>query len=168
MKYCSKCGAQINDDAVICVSCGCAVEGAKTPTNKPARQLSTRRGLIKFILLSAITFGIYGLVAMSAVSTDINDIASKYDGKRTMHFCLVAFIFSWLTFGIVPIVWYHNVSARIGNELRRRGIAYSFGAGSFWGWNVLGSMLFGIGPFVYVHKLFKAMNLLAADYNVNG
>ncbi len=134
---------------------------------RPAIQLKTNRGLIKYILLSAITFGIYGLVVMSCVSTDINTIASRYDGRKTMHFCLVAFIFSWLTFGIVPLVWYHNISERIGVELRRRGISYSFGAGSFWGWGILGSFIF-VGPFIYMHKLFKAMNLIAADYNVKG
>ena len=133
----------------------------------PARQLKTNRGLLKYILLSIITFGIYPLVIMSAISTDINLIASRYDGKKTMHFCLLAFIFSWLTFGIAPIVWYHRISARIGNELARRGISYSFGAGSFWGWNVLGSIIV-IGPLVYLHKLFRAMNLLAADYNTKG
>ena len=165
MKFCSKCGAQLQDDAVICMGCGCKVEGA--PSDKPVYQLKTSRGLIKFILLSAITFGIYGLVAMSEVSTSINTIASKNDGKKTMHFCLVTFIFSWLTFGILPIVWYHSISARIGAELNRRGISYSFGAGSFWGWGVLGSLI-AIGPLVYMHKFFKAMNLLSKDYNNKG
>lgn len=133
----------------------------------PARKLKTNRGLIKLILLSIITFGIYPLVIMSSISSDINVIASRYDGKKTMHFCLLAFIFIGLTLGIAPIVWYHRISKRIGNELKRRGIAYSFGAGSFWGWSVLGSLI-AIGPLVYTHKLFKAMNKLSADYNVNG
>ena len=133
----------------------------------PARKLKTNRGLIKLILLSIITFGIYPLVIMSSISSDINVIASRYDGKKTMHFCLLVFIFTGLTLGIAPIVWYHRISKRIGNELKRRGIAYSFGAGSFWGWSVLGSLI-AIGPLVYTHKLFKAMNKLSADYNVNG
>ena len=133
----------------------------------PARKLKTNRGLIKLILLSLITFGIYPLVVMSVISSDINVIASRYDGKKTMHFCLLVFIFTGLTFGIAPIVWYHRISKRIGNELNRRGIGYSFGAGSFWGWSVLGSLI-GIGPLVYTHKLFKAMNLLCADYNAKG
>jgi len=34
MKYCSKCGKELNDDAVICIGCGCAVEG-------PAKQTTT-------------------------------------------------------------------------------------------------------------------------------
>ena len=50
----------------------------------PAKKLNTKRGLLKFILLSIITFGIYPLVAMSGVSSDINIIASRYDGKKTI------------------------------------------------------------------------------------
>ncbi len=164
MSYCVHCGGEIHDEAVVCVKCGCKVEN---PANRPVGQLKTNKGLLKYILLSLITFGIYGLVVMSSVSTDINTIAGRYDGKKTMHYCLVYFIFSWLTCGIVPIVWFHKISNRIGNELSRRGIDYSFGAGSFWGWNVLGSLIV-VGPFIYLHKMFKSMNLLAANYNVNG
>lgn len=134
----------------------------------PVGRLSTNKGLLKTILLSIITFGIYPLVVMSAVSNDINIVASRYDGRKTMHFCLLTFIVAPITFGIAAIVWYHNVSDRIGAELSRRGIAYSFGAADFWLWNVLGSLLFGIGPFIYTYKLFKAVNLMNAHYNVNG
>lgn len=133
----------------------------------PVAQLKTNRGLIKLILLSILTLGIYPLVLFSAISTDINIIASRYDGKKTMHYCLLVFVISWLTLGIGVFVWFHNISARIGSELRRRGISYSFGAGSFWGWCILGSLIF-VGPLVYYHKMFKAMNLLSEHYNVNG
>ena len=168
MKYCSKCGTQVNDDAVVCMNCGCSVASpAAQRSAAPVGKLKTNRGLLKFILLSIITFGIYGIVVMSSVSTDINVIAGRYDGKKTMHFCLVLFIFSWLTFGIVPLVWYHRISSRIGAELNRRGLGYSFGAGTFWGWNILGSFIV-VGPFIYIHKLLKAMNLLAENYNVRG
>jgi len=164
MKFCSKCGNQINDDADVCMNCGCKVnEQAAAPVGK----LKTNRGLLKFILLSLITFGIYGIVVMSSVSSDINTIASRYDGKKTMHYCLVFFIFSWLTFGIVPLVWSHKISARIGAELGRRGIGYQFGAGTYWGWGILGSLIV-VGPFIYLHKLLKSMNLLSEHYNING
>ncbi|MBP3371248.1 MAG: DUF4234 domain-containing protein [Clostridia bacterium] len=133
----------------------------------PVAQLKTNRKLWKYILFSILTFGIYGLVVMSNVSTDLNTIASRYDGKKTMHYCLIFFIFSWLTLGIAPIVWYHKLSARIGSELARRNIAYKFGAGTFWGWNVLGSLI-GVGPFIYLHKLLKAMNHLSGSYNIYG
>lgn len=133
----------------------------------PVGQLKTNRGLLKMILLSLITFGIYPLVLMSSVSNDINIIAGRYDGKRTMHFCLLLFIVAPITLGIGSIVWHHNISGRIGNELARRGISYSFGASSFWLWSVLGALII-IGPLVYLHKLLHSMNLLAENYNVNG
>jgi len=31
--FCSKCGAEINDEAVVCVKCGCAVNGRNTGYN---------------------------------------------------------------------------------------------------------------------------------------
>ena len=133
----------------------------------PAAKRKTNKGLLKYILLSAITFGIYPLVVMSALSDDVNIIASKYDGKHTMHFCLLAFVIAPITCGIAPLVWYHNVSERIGIELARRGISYHFGAADYWLWGVLGSFIF-IGPFVYTHKLFKATNLMCEDYNLKG
>lgn len=132
----------------------------------PAYKLKTNRGLIKFFFLSMITCGIYGIVTMSEVTEDINIIASRYDGKRTMHYCLITLLFSWLTLGIAPLVWGHRMCDRIGNELARRGIAYRFGTGTFWGWGILGSLIF-VGPFIYTHKLLKAMNLLATHYNIN-
>ena len=134
---------------------------------RPAIQLKTNRGLLKYILLNFITLGIYSLVFMSSISNDVNIVCSRYDGKKTMHFCLLFFIVAPLTLGIGALVWMHRISARIGAELQRRGIAYSFGAGSFWLWNTLGCLIV-IGPAVYTHKLAKAMNLMNADYNERG
>lgn len=133
----------------------------------PALKLKTNKGLLKTILLSLITLGIYELVVMSAISNEINIVASKYDGKKTMHFCLLFFLVAPITLGIGAIVWIHRISNRIGNEIKRRGISYNFSATDFWLWGVLGSFII-VGPFVYMHKLFKAVNLMNADYNVNG
>lgn len=134
----------------------------------PRYQLKTNRGLLKFIVLSFITLGIYPLVLMSTMSSDINLIASPHDGKKTMHFCLLVFIVAPLTLGIGAIVWMHRFCNRIGSELIRRRIGRSFSAGTYWGWFVLGSFLFGIGPFVFYYKMLHSMNDLCADYNVNG
>lgn len=138
-----------------------------SPVMPMAAPLKTNRSLLKYILLNIVTLGIYGIVVLSGISTDINTIASRFDGKKTMHYCLIFFLLTGLTLGIAPLVWFHRLSARIGNELTRRAIGYSFGAGSFWGWNLLGALII-VGPFVYIHKLLTAMNLLAADYNAKG
>lgn len=55
----------------------------------------------------------------------------------------------------------------MGSELLRRNLPYQFDAGTFWLWNVLGSLIV-VGPFVYTHKLLTAMNMLCTDYNAKG
>lgn len=137
------------------------------PVAVPARQAKTNRSLVKFFFLNLVTFGIYSIVYFSSISEDINAIAGRYDGKKTMHYCLLFFLIGPITCGIGTIVWFHRMSARVGAELARRGLTYSFGAGTFWGWNVLGALIV-VGPFIYVHKLSSAMNQLAADYNARG
>ncbi len=137
------------------------------PAAVPVKQLRTNRGLAKVILLTIVTLGIYSIVFFSSISDDINAIAGRYDGKKTMHYCLLFFLVGPITLGIGSIVWFHRMSARVGAELTRRGIQYGFGAGTYWGWNVLGALIV-VGPFVYLHKLCRAMNQLAADYNARG
>ena len=191
-KFCSNCGTRIAANAIACPNCGARLEvtraaAAAAPVSQmppiiinntsssnnsgyargPVKQLRTNRGLLKMILLSLITLGIYGLWVMYTITEDVNTIATPYDRKTTMNFLLLAFVFSWLTLGIAPFVWYHRISNRIGNELLRRGIPYKFGAGTFWGWGILGCLII-IGPLVYCHKMMKSMNLLCADYNVRG
>lgn len=173
MKTCPKCGAQLDDSALFCNVCGESLANDAPPVVEaqpvaaPVAQLQTNRSLAKYILLSLITFGIYGIVCMSKVSSDINIIASRYDGKKTTHFCLMSFVLAPITLSIYMFVWYHGLSARIGTELARRGIDYKFGSSDFWLWEVLGSLIV-VGPFIYVYKLLKAMNLLAEDFNTKG
>jgi hypothetical protein len=131
------------------------------------KRLKTNRNFIKFILLSLITGGIYSIYYFWAIGSDINTIAGRYDGRKTMNFCLNFFLLGPITGYIATIVWYHCLSDRIGIELRRRGIDYSFGVGTFWGWFMLGSLI-AVGPCVYVYKLNEAMNLLSDNYNVRG
>ena len=126
--------------------------------------LDTNRGLFKFIFFSIFTFGIYNLIVMHNISDDINTIASSRDGKHTMNYLWIFFILNWLTLGIATFIWFHKISNRIGEQLIADNSPYSFGAGSFWFWGVLGS-IFYIGPFVYYYKLFKAMNIIASNYN---
>ncbi|MBQ4296942.1 MAG: DUF4234 domain-containing protein [Clostridia bacterium] len=129
----------------------------------PALKLPTDRGLAKFFFLSLITLGIYGIVVLSRVSTEINITASRYDGKRTMHLFAMAML-APVTLGIYAWVWEHQFSQRVGDEARRRGMATTFGAKTFWLWGVLGSLII-VGPFVYTHKLFKTFNYINDSYN---
>lgn len=143
------------------------VQETTIQTERPVGQLKTNRGLLKLILLSLVTLGIYAIVFYTSVANDVNLVCSRNDGKKTMHYCLLAFIVGPLTLGIGSIVWIHRLCNRIGDELKRRDVDYAFSATDYWLWNVLGS-LFVVGPFIFLHKLAEAMNLMNMDYNVNG
>lgn len=69
----------------------------------------------------------------------------------------------------------NTTTAPIGQLATNRGllkyillsIINSFDASSYWLWGILGSLII-VGPFVYIHKLFHAMNLLSENYNIKG
>ncbi len=127
--------------------------------------IKTNRSIDKFLLLGIVTFGIYWIFYFNSIAKDMNTIASRHDGKKTMNFFLVLLL-SCVTFGVAELVWFHKLSNRIGDELARRGIPYAFSSGTYWGWFFFGAFI-GIGPFVYIYKLCVSMNLLAEDYNEN-
>lgn len=132
----------------------------------PRLELPTRRGLGKMIFLGILTLGIYPTVIWSRIVTELNIAASRYDGKRTMpYFAMV--MLTPLTLGIYAFVWMHKLCRRIGDELDRRNLGYKFGPSAFWLWNVLGSLIL-VGPFVFTHKLMKAMNQINEDFNGRG
>lgn len=135
-------------------------------SNVPMYQHPTNRGLGKFILLTLITFGIYGMVTWCKMITELNVAASRYDGKRTCPY-FAAMMLTTITYGVFAFVWQHNMANRIGAEVRRRGYDYKISASDFWLWGILGSFIF-VGPFVYCHKLLKGMNLINSSYNVYG
>lgn len=142
------------------------MQPAQPTFTRPRVQHPTQRGLLKMIFLGLITGGIYNTVIFCRIVTELNILASRYDGRRTMpYFAMVST--TPITLGILPLVWFNNLCDRIGDELNRRGLNYSFSASTFWLWNILGSLIV-IGPFVFQHKLMKAMNLLNADFNAKG
>ncbi|WEV76369.1 DUF4234 domain-containing protein [Bifidobacterium sp. ESL0800] len=133
----------------------------------PVGQLYTGRSLVKWILLGIITLGIYNIVIMTGATDSLNTVAGRYDGKKTMHYCLLYFLVGPITLGIASLVWYHKMSNRIGDELQRRGYARELSASDFWLWDFLGSLII-VGPFIYFYKYLNAINTLCADYNQRG
>lgn len=141
-------------------------QSAAPVSNAPRYQLPDRRGMWKMLLLGLVTGGIYNMVIMSRIAEEINMVASKHDGQRTQQYFWASMLTA-LTLGIYAFVWIHGLCNRMGGELKRRGINYKFSAASFWLWNFLGVLII-VGPFIYLHKFCKAMNLINRDYNING
>jgi len=129
-------------------------------------KLRTDFSMGKTVLLSFITFGIYGLIVWMRLVDNINTLATPYDRKNTMNYLLMCLL-SIITFGIYPFVWNHQLCDRIGQELYRRRINYEINSSTFWLWGVLGSFII-VGPFIYMDKVFNAVNMLSQHYNQFG
>ena len=101
----------------------------------------TNRSLAKLLFLGILTLGIYPIVIYTRMARELNRIVGDRDGRKTMHFCLMTFVFAPLTLGIADAVWWHRFSNRIGVELARRGLPYRFSAGTFWGRNLFSILI---------------------------
>lgn len=132
----------------------------------PVYKCATNRAWWKMLLLGFITFGIYDICIWCKMSSDINIVASRYDGKRTMHYFEMSYLAPF-TLGIYMLVWFHQFSNRLGAELTRRRLDYQISAKTFWLWGILGSLIL-VGPFIYLHKVCKAVNLINEHYNTYG
>ena len=133
---------------------------------RPVGQLNTKRGLAKMFFLGIITLGIYPFFSLCGLSMDINIIANRYDGKKTLHYA-VAMMLAPITLFIVYFIWWHKLCKRIQAEQSRRLHQYTVSPATFWLWSILGSFIL-VGPFIFCHKLMKSMNAIANHYNIHG
>ena len=129
---------------------------------KPPK-LKTDRSMIKLMILNILTLGIYSIIFFIPFSYDLDKVAPKRDHSKTMNY-LFAYLFAMCSFSIVLVIWHYQIANRVNEALERRNIDYSFEMSDFWGWYLFGSFIL-VGPFVYFHKLCKAMNLLCESYN---
>lgn len=79
MKYCQTCGAEVNENAVVCVKCGCAVNN----TNKPEIDESVSVGLV----ILAVLIPLFGIVYWPVKASTRPNCAKA---------CGIASIISWV------------------------------------------------------------------------
>ena len=135
---------------------------AKERSHKELK-LKTNRSMWKLMVLSLFTLGFYAIAFFVPLSFDLDKVDPKRGRSKTMNFG-VAYLLSFFTFSIVITVWHYHIAERVEEALDRRKINYNFGTTDFWTWYFFGT-LFLVGPFIYFHKLCKAMNLLCQSYN---
>ncbi len=107
MKFCSKCGKEINDEAVVCVHCGCAVEDAAAPVPAAATGKFSALGIVGFILSLVSWFvALYGIVAIAGVvfsALGMKQCNAGFKGKGLAIAGLVLSIIS-LVFTLITVV----------------------------------------------------------------
>ena len=131
-------------------------------TVKPS-ELQTNRSMWKVMILSILTLGIYSIIFFIPFSFDLDKIHPRADRSKSLNY-VWAFFLSILTAAIALDIWHYQTAERIEDALTKRKINYDFGTSDFWNNFIFGSLII-VGPFIYMYKLCKAMNLLCEDYN---
>ena len=123
-----------------------------------------QRGLVKLILLSFITFGIYGLYWIHKLAKDVNTICEG-DGKKTGGL-LKYLLLGLITFGIYQLVWVYMLGDRLQDNAPKFNLTFKESGGTILLWLILGSFVV-VGPFIALHIIIKNTNALADVYNSN-
>ena len=99
MKFCSHCGQQVDDNAVVCVKCGCAIEGNSIRTKNYAKDDAPSTG---FAVLGFF-FPIIGLI-LYLVNKDTHPQKAKSAGKGALAGFITGIVFSVIYAIIVGII----------------------------------------------------------------
>lgn len=125
MKFCTKCGHELNDEAVVCVNCGCMVNAVSNTatvqqTAVPSAPLQNQKDTLPVIMnfvstiaaIISLFFSLYSVfesyfyVSIYKTST----YSSSYSASSYFHpdyyFCAVGFVFALITFifGLVGLI----------------------------------------------------------------
>ena len=125
--------------------------------------VNQERSLLKYILLSLVTFGIYGLVFLHGLAKDVNTVCDG-DGKETAGL-LKLILLTIVTCGIYSWIWYYSLGNRLAENAPRYGLTFMENGTSVLMWQLFGSLLCGIGPFIAMNIIIKNTNALASAYN---
>lgn len=170
MAFCPKCGAEIQDGASFCASCGAATnqqtQQAQQPQSAPRvfkNPVSTNRSLIAYIVLSLITCGIYGYYFVYKMAKDVNQICEG-DGDKLGG--LGAYILlNFITCGIYSYYWLYKIQNKMQANGPRYGVQVTESGAHVLLWLIFGSLLCGIGALIGYHIVIKTTNKVGAAYN---
>lgn len=100
--FCSECGAEINDNAVVCVNCGVPVRPVRPAVveNVPNHLV----GAILTTLFCCLIGGIVAIVYACQVNTKlaVGDIAGAKAASSTAQTWIIVNIVT----GLIPLAWY--------------------------------------------------------------
>lgn len=119
-----------------------------------------KRNIALFVLLNTLTLGIYGLVVLSMMSSEIEQICEG-DGKKQMPYIL-AWLLGAVTLGIVPLIWFRTAMNRLQDNAYRYGdlVRPQYSGDSYVLWFLLGIFIV-VGPIVALCQYLSDVNAFA-------
>ena len=76
MKYCSNCGAEVNENAAVCVKCGCALKSNDVTQSSNVQPQSSKASMVLGIL--AVVFAAIAFLLVIGVQSYLT---TTYDGR---------------------------------------------------------------------------------------
>lgn len=125
--------------------------------------LDQNRSLLKYILLSLVTCGIYHWIFVYYLANDVNMICQG-DGEMTAGL-LKYILLSLVTCGIYAIIWQYSLGNRLCKNAPRYGLMFQENGTTVLMWQLFGVLICGIGPFIAMNIIIKNTNALAIKYN---
>lgn len=171
--YCKNCGKKLEDDWTTCPYCNEKVkeeegkeeelkEVLKDDQPVPVGILKLEKfNFIKYLLLSLVTFGIYGIVVLYRFTKTVN-ILCEGDGKESPNY-IVVYLLNIATIGVYGIYWIHKQAERLNDIAPKYNSVLSLNATAVLIWSTFGNFI-GVGPFIAWYLMFKNINLLIDNY----
>lgn len=100
--FCPSCGAAVNPEAVLCVNCGSPL---KKTVNSGKVQ---KREIVKAILLSIVTCGIYGIYWFIKITDELNELTGNQNDTSGGMSLLLTLV----TCGIYGIYWAYKMGTK--------------------------------------------------------
>ena len=105
--YCTRCGQQIEEGARYCPYCGEKIYKEEyTYDQAPIYS----RSIPIAIILSIVTFGIYGLYWLYCLASDVNTLTGEEDSSG-----FKVLILSIITLGLYELYWLYKVGERLSD-----------------------------------------------------
>jgi len=121
------------------------------------------RSLLKYILLSLITCGIYGYYFIYKLAKDVNLMCSG-DGEETGGLA-VYILLCMITCGLYSWWWMYKLGNRLSVNASKYGLSFQENGTTIIMWCLVGVVLCGIGQWIAMHMIIKNTNAMAIEYN---
>jgi len=105
MKYCTYCGNEIAEDAVVCLKCGCAASAVQTGSSKAKRDSLSTLSLVGFVF--SFLFPLVGMICSVIAyknAQNEGDERSLGFAKAGIIICTVVFLLAFFACFILIII----------------------------------------------------------------
>ena len=179
--FCRNCGKELKDDWNMCPYCNKKILESQNMENMSNLNVDGREdfnntgninrqgnitlsefSFMKYILLSIVTLGIYGIYTQYKFTKAINVICEG-DQRESPNYFLVILL-TVITLGVYGHYWIYTQARRLYEISPKYDCRLNDNAINVLLWNTFGSFI-TIGQFVAWYKLFKMVNQLIEQYN---